>query len=111
MKNIKGSKEGGEPYHGFWTQDIYQLNSHFGTADDLKALSKAVHDRDMVCNLVKTDLNPAWANNEKLLMIDIVANNFAYAGPGQDTVFSNFVPFNDAKYFHPYCIIDDYDNT
>ena len=44
-------------------------------------------------------------------MIDVVANNFAYAGPGQDTVFSDFVPFNKAEYFHPFCYITDYSNA
>jgi alpha-amylase len=43
-------------------------------------------------------------------MIDVVANNFAYAGPGQDTVYLNFTPFNDKKYFHPFCYISDYSN-
>jgi len=48
VTNINGSDEVGEAYHGFWTKDITTLNSNMGTADDLKALSKAVHDRDMV---------------------------------------------------------------
>jgi alpha-amylase len=46
----------------------------------------------------------------QLLMIDVVANNYAYAGPGQDTVFSDFVPFNSAEYFHPFCYISNYNN-
>jgi len=46
--NINGSAEAGTGYHGFWSKDITQLNPYFGTADDLKALSKALHDRDMV---------------------------------------------------------------
>ncbi|KAH8602699.1 glycoside hydrolase family 13 protein [Bisporella sp. PMI_857] len=90
VKNIEGSKEAGEPYHGFWSQDITKVNAHFGTKDDLKALSKALHDRDM------------------LLMIDVVANNFAFAGPGAQTNYSSFVPFNSKEYFHPFCYIQDY---
>lgn len=35
-------------YHGYWQQNLYQLNDRFGTEDDLKALSSAVHDRGMV---------------------------------------------------------------
>ena len=31
----------------YWTQDIHSLNSHFGTEDDLKALSSALHNRSM----------------------------------------------------------------
>lgn len=40
----------------YWTRDINSLNSHYGTADDLKALSKALHTRGMY------------------LMVDIVVN-------------------------------------
>lgn len=35
----------------------YDVNSHFGTADDLKSLAKALHDRGMY------------------LMLDVVANH------------------------------------
>lgn len=112
VKNIDGSAEGGEPYHGFWSQNIYELNSHFGTADDLKALSKAVHDRDMVLDLTRGYVQQ-WgeANFDQLLMIDVVANNLAYAGPGNQTVFSAYTPFNDEKYFHSYCPINNWDNV
>ena len=37
----------GSSYHGYWQQDLYRLNSNFGTADDLKALSTALHSRGM----------------------------------------------------------------
>lgn len=47
-ENIEGNDVVGEPYHGFWTKDITEVNQHFGTKDDLKALSKALHDRGMV---------------------------------------------------------------
>jgi alpha-amylase len=35
-------------YHGYWPNDLYSVNSHFGTSDDLQALSAALHARDMV---------------------------------------------------------------
>jgi alpha-amylase len=44
-------------------------------------------------------------------MVDVVANNYAYAGPGQDTVYSDFVPFNKEEYFHPFCYISNYSDT
>ena len=48
-KGIEGNwPSAGENYHGFWQQDPSQLNEYFGTEDDLKSLSKAVHDRGMV---------------------------------------------------------------
>ncbi len=37
----------GDPYHGYWMQDISKLNDKFGTEDDLKALIKEVHRRNM----------------------------------------------------------------
>jgi alpha-amylase len=43
-------------------------------------------------------------------MIDVVANNYAYAGPGQETVYSDYVPFNKEEYFHPFCYISNYNN-
>ncbi|KAG0650881.1 Taka-amylase A [Hyphodiscus hymeniophilus] len=92
VAQINGSAASGEGYHGFWTRDMTTLNSNFGTEDDLKQLAQAVHDRDM------------------LLMVDAVLNNFAYAGPGNDTVYSDFIPFNKKEYFHPFCYISNYFN-
>lgn len=37
----------GDPYHGYWIADATQLNSHFGTSSDLKALSDELHRRGM----------------------------------------------------------------
>lgn len=44
---------------GYWQQDIEALNSNFGTANDLIALSSALHARGMY------------------LMLDVVTNHFA----------------------------------
>jgi alpha-amylase len=35
-------------YHGYWQTDLYKVNSAFGTEDDLKTLSRALHSRGMV---------------------------------------------------------------
>jgi len=48
-KNIEQSTAYGEAYHGYWQQDLYTINPHFGTAKDLKALAEALHLRGMVC--------------------------------------------------------------
>ncbi|KAF2654406.1 glycoside hydrolase family 13 protein [Lophiostoma macrostomum CBS 122681] len=90
--NFPNRSEYGDPYHGYWQQDLYRLNPKFGTPDDLKALSQAVHDKDMY------------------LMVDIAPNHFGWPGPSNSTDYSLFNPFNDAKYFHSYCPVDDYDN-
>lgn len=34
-------------YHGYWQQDITQLNPNFGTVQDLKDLVQACHSRDI----------------------------------------------------------------
>lgn len=36
-------------------------------------------------------------------MIDIVLNDFAWAGNSSSIDYSSFNPFNDEKYFHPFC--------
>lgn len=91
VKNIPNSPYG-NPYHGYWAQDIFSLNSNFGSASDLKALSAALHARGMY------------------LMVDIVANHVAFNGPPSAVNYSQYNPFNDKKYYHSYCAID-YSNT
>ncbi|KAJ5090238.1 hypothetical protein N7532_008922 [Penicillium argentinense] len=44
---VEGNTPDGSAYHGYWQQDIYALNSEYGTADDLKSLASALHDRGM----------------------------------------------------------------
>ncbi|UFU00535.1 alpha-amylase [Radiobacillus kanasensis] len=45
LSPIMANSESG--YHGYWTEDLSQVEEHFGTLDDLKALVQEVHDRDM----------------------------------------------------------------
>ncbi|KAL4736807.1 glycoside hydrolase superfamily [Aspergillus similis] len=82
----------GTGFHGYWQKNIYGIDTNLGTADDIRALSEALHDRGMY------------------LMLDVVANHMAYNGPGGSTDFSKFTPFNSASYFHSYCAISNYDN-
>lgn len=84
-KNIEGVTAYGEPYHGYWIEDISQLNPHFGTADDLKALSAELHSRGMY------------------LMVDVVVNNVVATTTEPD--LSPFF-FKDPSQYHPYCPID-----
>ena len=47
-KNYEGPRTPyGDPYHGYWVTDITQLNSRFGTSEDLKALVAELHKRNM----------------------------------------------------------------
>lgn len=93
VENI-GTTGEGEALHGYWTQDMNSLNSHFGSADDLKALASALHDRKM------------------LLMVDIVVNHLASATNPPN--YANYpAPFNDQTKFHNETFIQasDYDNN
>jgi alpha-amylase len=40
------------------------------------------------------------------LMLDIVVNNMAYKGDPNNVDYGSLQPFNDEKYFHPYCPIN-----
>lgn len=99
--NIEGgSPDGytpdGSAYHGYWAQDIYNINPHFGGASGLHSLAQALHSRGMY------------------LMVDVVVNHMAYycgealdgqCGP-KGVNYSSFTPFNSQSYFHPFCEID-----
>jgi len=90
VANVEGFTAYGEAYHGYWAQDIYKLNPHFGSAGDLIALSDALHARKMY------------------LMVDVVVNHF---GPANSSAsYTSFNPLNRPSYFHPECLITDYSN-
>ncbi|KAL0938872.1 alpha-amylase [Colletotrichum truncatum] len=96
VKNIQGSSMDGESYHGYWAQDIYQVNPSFGTPDDLKDLSDALHARGMY------------------LMADVVTNHMGWFGPPNTTDYSIYRPFHNASAYHvPPCWInyDDQDTV
>lgn len=42
------NKKYSAPYHGYWTADIWCLNDHFGSEDDLMNLADELHSRGMV---------------------------------------------------------------
>jgi alpha-amylase len=51
VENIKASGSDGTSYHGYWAKNIYEVNTNFGSASDLVALSDALHARGMVRHL------------------------------------------------------------
>ncbi|KGO46387.1 Alpha-amylase, domain of unknown function DUF1966, C-terminal [Penicillium expansum] len=91
-KQLPQNTGDGTSYHGYWQQDIYNVNPNHGTSDDLLALSKALHARGMY------------------LMVDVVANHMGYAGPGNTVDYSVFTPFSSSSYFHSYCLISNYND-
>jgi len=50
---FQGSTLEGVAYHGYWQQDLYQLNSAFGSEQDLKDLAIALHARGMVSTVAR----------------------------------------------------------
>lgn len=96
VKNMEEHTSVGDAYHGYWSVDNYALNDRFGTRRDFEDLVAELHKRDM------------------LLMVDVVVNNMAQAfdnvvPPKID--YSKFNPFNDEKYFHPYCNVTQWENA
>ncbi|CCG83318.1 putative Alpha-amylase [Taphrina deformans PYCC 5710] len=88
-KQIDDTTAYGQAFHGYWQQDLYSLNPHFGTFSDLLSLSQALHARGMA------------------LMVDVVVNHF---GSPYQVNYSSYTPFNDGSYFHEEAFITDYSN-
>ena len=82
VENTEGS------YHGYHLTNLYNLNYHFGSEDDFKALITACHNKDI------------W------VMVDVVANHVGPIG----TDYSKITPFNLAEHYHDYCDINDWNN-
>ncbi|CAF3052932.1 unnamed protein product [Rotaria sp. Silwood2] len=77
----------GVGWHGYWQDNIYQLNQYFGRENDFIDFINEAHKRDI------------W------IMLDVVAN---HVGPNAT---NHYFPFNKSEYFHqPLCFIRDYSN-
>ncbi|KAJ3859433.1 alpha-amylase [Lentinula novae-zelandiae] len=98
VENIEGTTIGGEAYHGYWAQNINSLNANFGSDEDLKNLSSALHERGMY------------------LMVDVVVNHLVAVPTNTSSVwpetfdYSLLQPFGGSHSFHPQCFISDYSN-
>ena len=77
-----------DSYHGYHLTNLYKVNTHFGSEEDLVALITAAHNKDI------------W------VMVDVVANHVGPVG----TDYSRITPFNKAEHYHDYCIINNYQN-
>lgn len=71
-------------YHGYWAEDLDSINSHYGSADDLKSLVNAAHSKGFY------------------MMVDVVANHMGYANISDDSP----PPLNQASSYHAECDID-----
>ena len=92
VENIGGTTGLGEAYHGYWTLNPLNLNAEFGTADDLKALAQALHDKKMY------------------LQVDIVINHVAATSSSSFAPSEAYGPFAAKDDYHPFCWIQDYSN-
>ncbi|KAK2597352.1 hypothetical protein QQS21_006049 [Conoideocrella luteorostrata] len=79
---VVANTEGG--YHGYWAQDLYAVNSKYGSAGDLKNLVNAAHQKNMY------------------VMVDVVANHVG-PGPASD---KRPEPLNKDSSYHSPCQID-----
>ncbi|ODO01867.1 hypothetical protein L198_02595 [Cryptococcus wingfieldii CBS 7118] len=86
VANVELEGRGHEAYHGYWASDIHQLNKHFGTPEDLRDLSEALHKRGMY------------------LMVDVVANHVGAQNLESFSPGPHYGPFTSADDFHKYCI-------
>ncbi|KAG6846222.1 hypothetical protein H0H93_015310 [Arthromyces matolae] len=97
VENVEETTAYGEAYHGYWGQNIHNLNSHFGTPEDLKELSTALHARGMY------------------LMLDVVVNHMVTV-PKHDPSgavtfdYTTITSFPAESAFHQFCLISDYNN-
>ncbi|KAF5001485.1 hypothetical protein FDECE_10923 [Fusarium decemcellulare] len=70
-------------YHGYWANDLYSINSNYGSADDLKSLVKTAHDKGVY------------------VMVDVVANHM-----GPNIQNHKPEPLNQQSSYHTACDID-----
>ena len=82
-------KNQGQDYHGYGAVDWYQVNSNFGTPQDLKNLVSAAHSKGMY------------------VMLDVVANHVGSV----DLDFSKVVPFNSPSHYHTKCQINNWNDA
>lgn len=93
MQNFETLSQYGQAYHGYWTQNINDLNTNFGTAQDLTNLVTAAHALGMY------------------VMVDVTVNSMAWPGSHTDVDYTTFdSPFNTKSAYHQFCWID-YTNT
>lgn len=92
--NIDVATPYGFAYHGYWINDPTKLNPRFGSSDDLKALSSALHARGMY------------------LMVDVAINSvissqeLAQTPTQQSLAADPALLWQNPDNFHTYCPVD-----
>ena len=84
MENVRAYVSGtgyGTGYHGYWVQNYYRVNAHFGDWDDVKELSRQMHANGMryIQDITLNHSNP----------LDNHVNGRLYESSVSDQVFIN----------------------
>jgi alpha-amylase len=79
---VKNEEKG---YHGYWTEDFYNVEEHFGTLDEFKELVEEAHKRDIK------------------IIVDLVVNHTGYQHPWLEEE-------DKADWFNPEQNIRDWNN-
>jgi len=96
VQNIPNDNLYGDAYYcGYWPQNLYALNDHFGPVDDLNNLISKVHNRGIVSWLML--LLITWLRSST-----VTRRNW--------TTTQNLIPFNDREYYHPYCNVTNWND-
>ena len=81
-------------YHGYWQTDLFSINDHFGTPDELHNLVSECHSRGI------------------LVILDVVGNHMG----GTIDDIGGYTPFNEPEHYHDCsscpssCSIEDYND-
>jgi len=70
----------GYPSHGYWAKNLYNVEPHFGSSDDVRKLAAELHRRGMA------------------FILDIVANHMGPVHRAAD--IETYHPFNKPEYYH-----------
>lgn len=105
VAQLQNTTSDGESYTAYWAQDLYSLNSNFGTADELRELIDEVHRRGMylMLDIVVNHMGMNSARNRVTIGTDYA---IAFAGPSENVDYSVLKPFDDQKYYHSYCAVN-----
>ncbi len=85
VKNVETDADV-DAYHGYWAQDLTQVNPHFGTLSDLRSLTAAAHDRGLkvVLDIVTNHMGQVFFYDTNLNgNPDINAGGTGQCAPGQ----------------------------
>lgn len=82
VEDTNGDCGSGWSYHGYWAQNIYKTDPHFGTNDELKELVKATHEHGMC------------------FVLDIVLNHMGPIHPTPALSVERKIPFNKPEHYH-----------